>query len=152
MLGLDFKGYALYSQMDNQVKIATMDEIFMEINSLLKMIRQENSQALIIPHKIEKGYCFKLSEKYLKTFLGYGLAKDKASVEKVNNIISDLKLRITDKWKRLFEISFITLRLIYSSPFYGDMFQLTSDLQYDIQDNLLLLNLATVNCFLISLY
>lgn len=91
-----FKGCALVSDKFQEIKIMDVDETIVEINSLLKMIKND-TQDRIVPHKIEPSICIKIQQKYYQGFLqaAQGNTKKAASM-----IFNDLKMKLGEKIKK----------------------------------------------------
>jgi hypothetical protein len=91
-----FKGCAITVDNTDIVKVMDSNETINELNTLLKMLKQDDIDR-IGPHRLEEGECIKLRTEYVKVMKG--IARN--NPEKYNQIIlNDLKLKISDKLKR----------------------------------------------------
>ena len=79
-----------------------IDEVIMEINSLIKMVQEDNIDR-IISHKIEHGYCIKIPDDYFKSLMNIGVFRDNISLDKItNSILNDIKAKLNDQLKKYF--------------------------------------------------
>ena len=91
-----FKGCAFSADGFEEIKVMDIDETIIELNSLLKIIKNDNVDR-IVPHKIEYGHCFRVNSKYLWTLSNNA----KGNREKmIQLLINDIKLKMNEKIKR----------------------------------------------------
>jgi len=101
---IPFKGYVIRTQGSEEIKILDIDETVMEVNTLIKMVKNDSIDR-IVTHKIDKGCCFKLSDSFLKNFPNYSVSKDKSFLNQTNNtMLTEIMSKINDRMEKNEEI------------------------------------------------
>jgi len=124
---ISFKGCCIVTPMEEEMKILDCDETLMEINALIKMVKGDNGfDYFPMPHRnLQEGYCFKISENYLKNFRGKTFKENLTTAKSDDLLVLDIKSKVNS-------------RVIQPDILH----KIKEPIQYEVQDDFLLISTA----------